>query len=319
LFPQSQNRQPTADRCKDATIMNTRLLLACLVFHIQGLRCLTMTSSAKDRLVLGKDDALFGAIEKQQGDRPFGNVLDAGTGMHSLRWIATLGQLGMSKFTAITADKQMQRNVQNEADALGVSEFGAIVIGNWFSDTSPLRIDEQYDTILADYLIGAMDGFSPYQQDLMISKLATYLRPGGRLYIVGLQPIPDSAEGDADIICRVRRIRDACILLAGHRCYREYPVEWIHRQIEGNPQLKLLNTTKFPILYRHQTILNQLSVGRSKFQYFPSPELGEEMKKVLDDLEHQSLEISQRAERIRLGFDYVITAKRVEEINSEQI
>lgn len=26
-----------------------------------------------------------------------------------------------------------------------------------------------------------------------------------------------------EIICKVRKIRDACILLAGHRCYREYP------------------------------------------------------------------------------------------------
>ena len=28
----------------------------------------------------------------------------------------------------------------------------------------------QYDTILADYLIGAMDGFAPYEQDSVIKK-----------------------------------------------------------------------------------------------------------------------------------------------------
>jgi hypothetical protein len=27
-----------------------------------------------------------------------------------------------------------------------------------------------YDTILADYLIGAVDGFSPYTQDIIIEK-----------------------------------------------------------------------------------------------------------------------------------------------------
>jgi hypothetical protein len=27
------------------------------------------------------------------------------------------------------------------------------------------------------------------------------------------------------------KIQDACILLAGHRCYREYPMEWIQQQI----------------------------------------------------------------------------------------
>ena len=37
-------------------------------------------SSAKSRLVYGKDDSLFGLIEEKQGKTPFGNFLDAGTG-----------------------------------------------------------------------------------------------------------------------------------------------------------------------------------------------------------------------------------------------
>ena len=134
------------------------------------------------------------------------------------------------------------------------------------------------------------------------------------MFIVGLEPIPDSAPDEANIICKVRRVRDACILLAGHRCYREYPVEWIHRQIEATPLLRLLTTTKFPILYKHQTIVTQINVGRSKFQYFPTPELADEMKKVLDDLEQQSLEAIKRVGRIKLGFDYLVT---VEKTNNE--
>lgn len=285
-------------------------------------------SSGKSRLVYGKDDSLFGSIEERQGDKPFGNVLDAGTGMHSLRWIATLGDLGMTGFTAITADATMQRNVQNEADALEVSHLGKVLIGNWFGE-NPL--DEQlllqnnteseeppYDTILADYLIGAMDGFSPHQQDLMIPKLAKLLKPGGRLYIVGLEPIPDTAPGDANIICRVREVRDACILLASHRCYREYPVEWIQRQIQKSQNdgvdhtgLKLVRTTTFPILYRHATIVNQINVARTKLQHFPTPELADQMKVVLDDLEEQSLKATTERGRIRLGFDYVVTAEKL--------
>jgi hypothetical protein len=263
----------------------------------------------KSRLVYGKNDALFGSIENQQGDQPFGNVLDAGTGMHSLRWIATLGDRGMTKFTAITADKTMQQNVQREADALEVSHLGNIIIGNWFGD-SPLEINERYDVVIADYLVGSMDGFSPYQQDLMLPKLIKFLKPGGRLYLVGLQPLPDTAPGDANIICKVRQVRDACILLAGHRCYREYPVSWILRQIENIPDLELLNTTNFPILYKHQTIVNQINVGKSKFPFFPTTELADQMRKVLDDLERQSFEATQRVERIRLGFDYVVAAEK---------
>jgi len=278
------------------------------------------SNSARSRLVYGKDDSLFGSIEERQGDKPFGKVLDAGTGMHSLRWIATLEDKGMTEFTAITADVTMQRNVQTEAEALRVLHLGRVIIGNWFGN-NPL--DEQllfqntdqeppYDTILADYLIGAMDGFSPYQQDLMIPKLAKLLKPGGRLYIVGLEPIPDTAPGDANIICKIRQVRDACILIAGHRCYREYPMEWIERQIQtqADDTLFLLRATPFPILYRHATIVNQINVARSKFSYFPNPELANQMKAVLDDLEEQSLRATTDRGRIRLGFDYVVMAEK---------
>lgn len=285
-----------------------------------------LSSPAKNRLVYGKDDALFGYIEEMQAsDRPFGDILDAGTGMHSLRWIATLGEdgKGMTEFTAITADKTMQRNVQNEADDLEISHLGKIIIGNWFGENPLDEVlssqDKKFDTILADYLIGAMDGFSPYEQDLMIPKLAKLLKPGGRIYIVGLEPIPDTASGDANIICKIRQVRDACILLAGHRCYREYPVTWIKRQIqEHNPSLQLLETKTFPILYRHATIVNQINVARSKFSYFPTPELADQMKLVLDDLEEQSRKATEENGRIRLGFDYVVTAeKKVEQEETE--
>ena len=279
------------------------------------------SQSAGKRLVFGKDDSLFGCIEELQGEKPFGRVLDSGTGLHSLRWIATLSDTkGMSSFTAITAHEKMRRSVQQEADALELSELGDVIIGNWFG-TEPLdekllsNEEEKYDTILADYLIGAMDGFSPYEQDQMVPKLSKLLKPGGRLYIVGLQPIPDTAPGDANIICKIRQVRDACILLAGHRCYREYPVEWVERQIKSNVDqtgLQLIRTTTFPILYRHATIVSQINVARSKLPLFQSQELANSMKEVLDDLEHQSLRATQEGGRIRLGFDYVVTAEKTQ-------
>ena len=74
---------------------------------------------------------------------------------------------------------------------------------------------------------------------------------------------------------------DACILLSGERCYREYPLQWIVRQItdkqatnnnnsdsnskqQQKPLLKLVETQKFPILYRHSTIVKQINVARNK-------------------------------------------------------
>lgn len=321
------------------------------------------SDNARARLVYGRDDALFGSIEKQQGAAKFGSVLDAGTGLHSLRWIATLGMLkGMTDFTAVTADEAMQRNCQREIEALGVADKGKVVIGNWFAadaDDGTMRgscdgdaennstmvqlfDQKQFDVILADYLIGAMDGFSPYQQDLILPKLFKLLKPGGRLYIVGLEPIPDAPpiqspsssddnimfdhQVDAAIVCKVRQVRDACILLAGHRCYREYPVAWIHRQIQllsttsrtasstnaDSSKLVMRHTKQFPILYRHATIVKQINVGRSKLSLMPAV-VQEAMAKLLDDLEEESLEATTKSPtgRIQIGFDYVVTAEKV--------
>jgi len=301
---------------------------------------------AESRRVFGKDDALFGCIEAQQRvhGRPFGKVLDAGTGLHSLRWLSTLQEetnkaLPMTHLTAVTADETMQRNVQREMEALGIQDdTGEVVMGNWFPATTektPSTTDattstttdngqklykdslvlphEHYDTILADYLIGAMDGFSPYQQDLILPKLTNYLAPHGLLYIVGLEPIPDKVTGDADIVCRVRQVRDACILLAGHRCYREYPVNWIQRQVQQTAGLKLVDVSRFPILYRHETILKQINVARSKFPFIKNQQLVQGLTIELDALERQSREATQRSpnNRLQLGFDYVVTAEKI--------
>ena len=53
-------------------------------------------------------DQLFQGIERHWGDRPWGAVLDAGAGMHSLRW---LSGLNTARITGVTAS-------QFEADRL---------------------------------------------------------------------------------------------------------------------------------------------------------------------------------------------------------
>ena len=277
-------------------------------------------TAAKQRLVYGKDDSLFGCIEEQQGDLPFGDFLDAGTGTHSMRWIATLHEKGMSSFYAITADATMKKRVELEAKTLGLydddeSAQEKVLMGNWFPKTEGEAFDfqdAQFDTILADYLIGAMDGFSPYRQDEMLPILVDLLKPGGRLYIVGLEPIPDKVVGRENVVCKVRQVRDACILLAGHRCYREYPLEWIHRQCKQLKNCRVLETHRFPIVYRHGTINRQINVARSKFPYFPDKALVGPMKKVLDELERQAKEATKEAP-IKLGFDYVVSLEKDKE------
>lgn len=286
------------------------------------------------KVVKGSDDALFGSIEKsqQESGKSFGEFLDSGTGSHSLRWIASLvgkdsaDDLFISRYCAVTADETMRRNVQNEAEALGIEDKGEVVIGNWAEgfdleeddkrstiikgEGRHLCKNEKYDTILCDYLIGAVDGFSPYYQDRIFPRLVTHLRPGGRVYVVGLNPIPDKVDGPADVFCRITKLRDACILLAGHRCYREYPPDWVERHLKL-AGLEVVSQKRFPIMYSFNTMLRQLNVARSKLSLFPSKGLADAMRKSIDDLEAEAKRAIDKSPtgRIRLGFDYVIAAE----------
>ena len=289
-------------------------------------------------------DALFGYIEKSQVESAassnFGRFLDAGTGSHSLRWIASVlhrqqlleqtnhGEqaaplVSMDSFTAITADETMRRRVLEEAQSLGIADKGEVVIGNWstgvertgkleYGQNKLLLEGQTYDTILVDYLVGAIDGFSPYFQDLIFERLMPHLAPGGRMYIIGLQPIPDRVPSEANIMCKITKIRDACILLANHRCYREYPVDWIQRHIR-RAGMEIMETRQYPIRYDHGTMLKQINVGRSKLRLFPTKGVAEEMGIILDKLEQESLQVTRKQDsgRITLGFDYVVVAEKV--------
>ena len=108
---------------------------------------------------------LFSRIESWQGSQPWGTLLDAGTGVHSLRWIQTLNT---SSWKAITADNGMKRSIESAGITTrpGVDE---ILVGNWM-DLHFVESLGKFDTIIADYLIGAVDGFAPYTQDLILEK-----------------------------------------------------------------------------------------------------------------------------------------------------
>lgn len=262
-------------------------------------------------IVTGKDDPIFQAVEDMQGDKPWGDVLDAGTGLHSMRWV---GGLEATSIKAVTAATDMQHVVEQEIERLGISGV-ELVLGNWFGPTPLKYSDEQFDTILVDYLIGAMDAFSPYMQGAMIRKLLKFLKPGGRLYVIGLQPLPTNAYGDAHLLSRMKRARDAALLLAGERPYREYPVKWLESKVNDLPNLQVLDSLKFPLYYTHDMIVEQLNVGRRVFPGIErvDPELLPGIVKHFDGLEAESLRLTENAETtIELGYDYVVGLEKMQ-------
>jgi hypothetical protein len=101
-------------------------------------------------------DVLFNAMVQFQGNAGWGRFLDAGTGLHSLKWIQGIPT---SSWTAITADNNMRTNIlSDEAIAMAMRQEDKVVVGNWMDEEFCSQLG-MYDTILADYLIGAVDGF----------------------------------------------------------------------------------------------------------------------------------------------------------------
>lgn len=252
-------------------------------------------------------DTLFTTIERAHGERAWGAVLDAGTGNHSLDWICTLET---RRWTAITGDsRRRERMAERFGPRMRLGD--RILSGNWTD--SGLLAGQEFDTVLADYLLGAVDGFAPYFQDRLFSRLRRHVRPGGRLYTVGLGPYPDQSDTPGGrLILEIARLRDACILLAGHRCYREYPMEWVCRHLEG-AGFEINDAVKVPIMYGARFINGQLNVCLRKLPLFQDRALADRMRAHIEDVREQALSLSALDRGgIRFGHDYVVTATRPE-------
>lgn len=254
-------------------------------------------------------DVLFSSVEQFHAGRPWGRFLDAGTGLHSIKWIQNLST---TSWTAITADENMRSQLLNEKIVSdSIRQNDKLLVGNWMDDAFCKDLGT-FDTILADYLIGAVDGFSPYEQDTIINKLKEHLNPKGRLYFIGMNPIPDEPEYPTKIISEVRQARDACILLAGHRCYREFPLPWMLRHLELSG-MAVTDTKKFTIMHNEESAIRQIRVAKSKLSYVPHNAMRNGMDKYLNDLESRVKEAAKsNGGKIPLSFDYVIGAENKE-------
>src|SRR5690606_25945174 len=219
------------------------------------------------------DDALFAHIERHQGTTPWGSVLDAGTGMHSLRWIAGLET---ERWTAVTASEKRARSLKARFKGV-LRPKDEVVVGLW---TNPRFMNDQvFDVVIADYLLGAIDGFTPFFQDQLFPRLKPLV--GQRLYLVGLEPYPDTTEDPrARVILEIARARDACYLLSWGRPYREYPMDWVCRHLEQSGFV-VESATQFPNILGRNFIKRQLEVARSCLADFPNRKMEKAMREHL--------------------------------------
>jgi hypothetical protein len=180
--------------------------------------------------------------------------------------------------------------------------------------------------------VGSIEGFAPYFQDEVFDRLKPLLAPHGRLYIVGLEPLTETlipststaaadaaapppcrccappTDADAALVQDMARIRDACILLAGRRCYREFPLTWTRRQL-AKSGFRVCDSVQMTNVYTAETIQRQLNVAHRQLQWFQDAPLASHMETALQAFEtrvRRALDGGKR--KIRFGFDYVVAA-----------
>ncbi|KKB99078.1 hypothetical protein WR43_11440 [Mycolicibacter arupensis] len=248
--------------------------------------------------------ALFRHVETLQGDRPWGAMLDAGAGVKSLQWIQSLAT---DRWTAVTAAPSMAEATR-AALGDGIRPQDRLVVGNWIDET--LLAGETFDTVLVDYLVGAIEGFAPYWQDHVFDRLRPLVANGGRLYVTGLEPyVPYTPTTDSGrIICEIGRVRDACLLLAGERTYREFPLDWVLRYLE-RAGFRIVESRRFPIRYGARHVNGQLDMCRRRLERFGSAALGNSMLHYVEELRLRALLVLARDGGLRHGHDYVVAAE----------
>jgi hypothetical protein len=95
-----------------------------------------------------RKSALFAYIEELQ-TAGWGDFLDAGTGTHSIGWVTSLDT---QRWTAVTGAPGHAAQVRELVGA-AMRPQDRLIVGNWAD--AALLDDEAYDTVLADYLLGA--------------------------------------------------------------------------------------------------------------------------------------------------------------------
>ena len=252
-----------------------------------------------------KHSALFRHIELLQGSRPWGAVLDAGSGINSARWVVSLKT---DRWVAVTGSKREAAFVQ-EAVGTNMRACDEIKQGNW-ADRSLLN-GEHFDTVLADYLLGAIEGFAPYFQPYLFARLRTLT--GKKLYATGLEPyVPQAEPKDepARFLWRIGRFRDACVLLAGQQPYREFPAHWVmdHMKRAG---FNVGGVTHFEVRYKDRFVNAQMEIALSALSTLKDDTTATALKAHGEALREEALAFINTEGALTGCRNYVIAAEPV--------
>ena len=235
-------------------------------------------------------------IENQ--DEPWGSVLDAGTGEQSLGWLV---EQESSSWTAVTACSKRMNGLRRTF-AQKMRREDRLVLGTW-SDPHLLS-GEVYDTVIAQYLLGAIERFDPYQEHRLFRRLRPLV--GRQLFVVGLQPMNSPSNSEELLILRLLNYRDVAFVHDDARHYREYPLRWVQQNLLDSG-FEIRQTRCFQNLIGKKFANGLIDSGQSRAESFWDQQFAQDFKRHgerLGEEAHQAL----KAGPLHGGYDYLISA-----------
>ncbi|MEM9839457.1 MAG: class I SAM-dependent methyltransferase [Pseudomonadota bacterium] len=250
-----------------------------------------------------KHSALYRHIETLQGDRPWGAMLDAGTGANSLRWMS---ELATDRWVAVTGSAR-EADIAREAAGSAMRAQDQLTVGNWADDQ--LLAEEVFDTVIADYLVGAIEGFAPYFQPYLFQRLRPHT--SGALYVTGLEPYvptvrPESRAGQ--VVWEIGRFRDACVLMGEGLPYREYPARWVADHV-ARSGFSVKSIKHFNIGFKEGFVKAQIRIALHDLERLDDPGLQAALRARGEALQDRALEIIAEEGALRACRNYVIAAE----------
>jgi len=244
---------------------------------------------------------LFDHIEKLHGQKSWGHFLDAGSGVNSALWSTCLPT---TRWVGVTGSASHGTQITHKVGGI-LRPDDKIVIGNWCE--ADFLKGEVFDTVLADYLLGAIEGFAPYFQDELFERLKPHI--GHYLYIIGLEPyvIGQAASEEAKFVRAIGRLRDCCLLLADQSPYREYPLEWVIVSLK-KAGFEISDVKRFPNIYHEKWIHAQLDMGLNRLHLLKNQQLAQSIKYEIENLRLAAVRLCHEKGGLRHGADYVIAA-----------
>ena len=245
---------------------------------------------------------LYSYIDELQGDLPYGSVLDAGTGPRSLGWLMTRDS---ESWTAVTGAGVMKARL-NKFIGQRQRPQDRLLVGNWANPD--LLKGEQFDTVLADHLLGAIEVFAPYFQTALFPRL----RPltGKRLYVTGMEPyvVQRPADEAGALIWEIGRYRDACLILSGKLAYREFPLRWVVSELR-RAGFRPIASRKFPTGYKAHFVNAQIDFCREGVEGLADQALAQALLAHGDALRARALDYIERSGSLSPAWHYVVAAE----------